>query len=307
MSEEGKPRLLVVTGPTGSGKSAVAAALAGKLKGEVINADSLAFYRYLDIGAAKPTEAETSLAPHRLFGILDPDEDFDAAAYVSLARPLVRSLWAAGSPPVACGGTGLYLKALTRGLFRGPARHDGLRDAFRRMEEDGIRLHAVLESLDPETAARLAPRDRVRVERALEVVLQAGEGIGALQARHAHSDSPFEVLALVMDVDPAELDRRLRARTERMFAGGLVEETRSVLERGYSPGLKPLMSIGYRETVMLIRGELTLAQAKEAVYLNTRRLAKRQRTWFRGQLPEGRRLPPDPEAAYREAAEFLGI
>ncbi|MDR3153332.1 MAG: tRNA (adenosine(37)-N6)-dimethylallyltransferase MiaA [Deltaproteobacteria bacterium] len=305
MPEPAAPRLVAVTGPTGSGKTALAAQVAARLGGAVINADSLAFYRGLDIGAAKPTAAETALCPHHLFGILDPDEPFDAAAYARLARPLAARLWEEGSPPVACGGTGLYLRTLVKGVFSGPGRDDALRAAFRGMEAAGVRLHAVLESLDHETAARLAPGDRVRVERALEVVLSAGEGITALQARHALSDRPFEALAFVIDMDPGELDRRLRLRTERMFATGLLEETRALLDRGYSPGLKPLMSIGYREAVLHLAGGLTLDQAKEAVYLNTRRLAKRQRTWFRGQLPEGRRVPPDPELVLREAREFL--
>jgi tRNA dimethylallyltransferase len=296
---------VIVTGPTGSGKSALAAAVASRLGGAVINADSLAFYRGLDIGTAKPREDETRLAPHHLFDILEPDQPFDAAAYAALARPLAARLWESGSPPVACGGTGLYLRTLVKGVFSGPPRSDALREAFRRMERDGIRLHAVLEGLDPATAARIRPRDRVRVERALEVLFQAGEGISALQGRHGLSDRPFETLPFVMDVPAGELDRRLRERTERMFAQGLVEETRALLDRGYSPALKPLMSIGYRETVSYLRGEITLDRAREEVYLNTRRLAKRQRTWFRGQLPEGRLVPPDPELVFREARAFL--
>jgi tRNA dimethylallyltransferase len=305
MPDEARPRLVMVTGPTGSGKSAIAAGLAARLGGAVINADSLAFYRHLDIGTAKPGPSETSLAPHFLFGILDPDEPFDAAAYAALARPLVSALWAEGSPPVACGGTGLYLRTLVKGLFEGPSASAALRDAFAAMERDGVRLHAVLEALDPAAAARLHPRDRVRVERALEVVLQTGEGIGTFQDRHALADRPFDVLALVLDPDPSALDLRLRERTSAMFRAGLIDEVRGLLAGGYSPDLKPLMSIGYREAVMHLKGLLTLPETEEMVYLNTRRLAKRQRTWFRGQLPEGVRIPPDPDAAAAEAEAFL--
>jgi tRNA dimethylallyltransferase len=296
---------VAVAGPTGAGKSALAAALAARLGGAVVNFDSVALYRGLDVGAAKPTFAETSLAPHHLFDVLDPDEPMDAHAYAGLARPLVARLWERGLPPVACGGTGLYLRTLVSGVFSGPARSVALREAFRRMEADGISLRSVLEAMDPETARRLAPRDRVRTERALEVLFQGGEGITVLQRRHALSDRPFETLAFVVEVEAAELDRRLKARTERMFAEGLVEETRALLARGYGPGLKPLMSIGYREAALHLAGRMTLEECKEAVYLNTRRLAKRQRTWFRGQLADGRRVPPDPDLLYREAREFL--
>ncbi|MDR1036275.1 MAG: tRNA (adenosine(37)-N6)-dimethylallyltransferase MiaA [Deltaproteobacteria bacterium] len=300
-----RPRLVIVAGPTGSGKSALAARLAARIGGAVINADSLALYRGLDIGTAKPGPEETALAPHHLVSVLDPSEPCDAARYSSMARPLVAGLWAGGVPPVACGGTGLYLRTLAKGLFEGPPASPALRGAFSGMERDGIGLHSVLEALDPETASRLNPRDRVRVERALEVVLQTGSSMAGLQDSHALSDRPFDVLALVLEVETEELDRRIGARTDMMFEAGLVEEVRGLLARGYSPDLKPLMSIGYREAVMHIRGELTLGEARELVRLNTRRLAKRQRTWFRGQLPEGRRIPPDLDAALREAEPFL--
>ncbi|MDR2422610.1 MAG: tRNA (adenosine(37)-N6)-dimethylallyltransferase MiaA [Deltaproteobacteria bacterium] len=290
-----RPKAIILTGPTGSGKTRLALLAAQALKAEIINADSLAFYRGLDIGSAKPTAAERQIAPHHLFDVLDPDQDFDAAAYLALARPLVERLNQAGRPALVVGGTGLYLRSLVKGLFPGPGRQAQIRRELKELTERGEDPHAVLAREDPKAAAQINPNDYVRVERALEVFRATGVSVVDWRASHRLADRPFETLALIVDRPTPELDRDLRLRAERMFAEGLIAETESLLKAGYGPGLKPLRAIGYREAVAFLAGEATLSEAIEKVYLRTRRLAKRQRTWFRGQLPEGLWVRPDPE------------
>ena len=291
-----QPRLAIITGPTGAGKSELALSLARDLKGEIINADSLAFYRGFDLGTAKPSAADRAAAPHHLLDILDPDQAFDAAAYLKAARPLVRALADAGRPALAVGGTGFYLRALTRGLFAGPGRDEVFRAGLAAEAARGADLHARLAAIDPKTAARLAPADRVRLERALEVHHLTGRPISQWQREHGLKDKPFETLALVLDRPPEELEARLRRRTGLMFERGLMDEVEKLLRAGWAPTLKPFGAIGYREALDHLRGLISLDQAREKTFLATRRYAKRQRTWFRGQMPEARWFHPDQDA-----------
>ncbi len=293
MNGESRPRLLIVTGPTGSGKSDLALTLARELGGEIINADSLALYRGFDIGTAKPTAEERALVPHHLIDVLNPDEAFDAARYLRAARPLAEGLHAAGRPALAVGGTGFYLRSLTAGLFEGPGRDDGFRARLAGEAEAGADLHARLAEVDPETAARLAPADRVRIERALEVHHVSGRPISAWQREHGLAEAPFETLTIVLDRPAREMEDRLRRRTRLMFGRGLVAEVESLLAAGWPPDLKPFGSIGYRETLEHLAGRLTLTEAEEQTFLATRRYAKRQRTWFRSQMPGAVWFHPD--------------
>jgi len=278
-----RPRLAVITGPTGAGKSELALAAALALGGEIINADSLALYRGFDLGTAKPSPADRARVPHHLVDVLDPDQAFDAAAYLRAARPLVRRLAQAGRPALAVGGTGFYLRALTRGLFNGPGRDEAFRAGL--AAETGPGLHARLAAVDPGAAARLGPADRVRLERALEVHHLTGRPISHWQKEHGLADQPFETLTLVLDRPPEELGARLRRRTDLMFELGLKAEVEKLLRAGWAQTLKPFGAIGYRETLDHLRGLISLDQAREKTFLATRRYAKRQRTWFRGQMP----------------------
>jgi tRNA dimethylallyltransferase len=293
-----RPRLAILTGPTGAGKSELALAAALALGGEIINADSLALYRGFDLGTAKPSPADRARAPHHLLDILDPDQAFDAAAYLKAARPLIRRLARAGRPALVVGGTGFYLRALTRGLFNGPGRDEAFR--ARLAAEDTGALHTRLAAVDPLTAARVGPADRVRLERALEVHHLTGRPISQWQKEHGLRDKPFETLTLVLDRPPAELEARLRRRTDLMFAEGLKDEVEKLLQAGWAATLKPFGAIGYRETLDHIRGLISLDRAREKTFLATRRYAKRQRTWFRGQMPEARWFHPDQNAAVVE-------
>jgi tRNA dimethylallyltransferase len=290
MKVEPRPRLAIITGPTGAGKSELALDAALALGGEIINADSLAFYRGFDLGTAKPSPADRARVPHHLVDVLDPDQAFDAAAYLKAARPLVRRLAQAGRPALAVGGTGFYLRALTRGLFNGPGRDEAFRADL--AAEAGGLLHARLAAVDPLTAARVSPADRVRLERALEVHHLTGRPISQWQEEHGLKDKPFETLTLVLDRPLEELEARLRRRADLMFELGLKGEVEKLLRAGWAPTLKPFGAIGYRETLDHLRGLISLDQAREKTFLATRRYAKRQRTWFRGQMPGARWFHP---------------
>ena len=286
-------RLAVITGPTGAGKSDLALKAAQILGGEIINADSLALYRGFDIGTAKPTPAERRLVPHHLIDVLNPDESFDAAAYLRAARPLVEALSARKRPALAVGGTGFYLRSLTRGLFEGPGRDEAFRARLAEEAAAGADLHSRLAALDPETAARLAPADRVRIERALEVLHLSGKSISQWQRDHGLAEKPFKTLTIVIDRPREEMEKRIAQRSARMFELGLAEEVRELLAAGWAAELKPFGSIGYKETLGYLRGQWSLAEAVEKTVIATRRYAKRQRTWFRGQMPEALYFHPD--------------
>jgi tRNA dimethylallyltransferase len=302
---EDKPRLVVIAGPTGTGKSDLALEVAQSFGGEIINADSLAFYRGLDIGTAKPSQDDQARVTHHLIDILDPCEDFSAADYVRLARPLIGDLWARGKLPLVVGGTGLYLRSLMGGLFEGPGRDQAYRKELKGLAAMGVDLHELLKKLDPVSAARIRPSDPVRTIRALEVLRLTGEGIASHQDRHALSDRPFETLMIVIDRPLEEMDERLRLRTRLMFERGLIGEVRRLLDLGYPPELKPFQSVGYRECLDVLEGKLDPEKAHELVFIRTRQLAKRQRTWFRGQAPGASWLYPELEPVKRLIGGFF--
>jgi tRNA dimethylallyltransferase len=277
-------RWLVIAGPTASGKSALSLDVAERFGGEIVNADSRQIYRFMDIGTAKPREDERRRAPHHLFDVATPDERFDAARYRHLAHPTVRAIAARGKLPIVVGGTGLYIRALTSGLFAAPSASVPLRRSLERLEErlPGT-LHRWCRRLDLPLAERVHPNDRVRLTRALEVTLTTGERMSEQQARHGFADRLGTVLYVVVDPGVEELKRRIRARSTALFVRGLLEEVRELWRRGYGPELPALRSIGYREAGRVLSGERSLAEAIEDVVRATERFAKRQRTWFRGQ------------------------
>jgi len=276
--------LIAVVGPTASGKSALALRLASEQRGEIVSCDSLQVYRGLDIGSAKPTPEERRLVPHHLIDVVEPDAVFSAADYSRLARRALGEIAARGRLPVVVGGSGLYFRALFRGLFQGPSRDEPLRgrlEAIAKRRGDAG-LHRLLARVDPETAARTQPGDRLRVVRALEVWKTTGRALSA----HLH-ESGGEPLAgyrsLVIGLDPgrARLREAVEARARAMLASGLVEEVRGLLARGVPPGARPLAAIGYREALRVVRGELTADEALRDMVAATMRFAKRQMTWFR--------------------------
>jgi len=278
-----RPRVVALVGPTAGGKTDLAIAVAPALGAEIVSVDSRQVYRRLDVGTAKPDRAARAAAPHHLIDVVEPDEAYDAARFARDARRAVEEIHARGRAALLVGGSGLYLRALTEGLCPAPPADAAVRATL--AEELALRgvavLHAELVAHDPEAAARIAPRDAVRITRALEVLRLTGRPLSAWQQAHAFADRPYDVLVLVLCPRDAELERRIAARCGAMWAGGLVAETEAVLAAGFAPDLRPLQAIGYREAQAYLRGEIDREQAIERMRLATRQYAKRQRTWFR--------------------------
>jgi tRNA dimethylallyltransferase len=299
------PPLIAIVGPTASGKSALALRLARARGGEIVSCDSLQVFRGLDIGSAKATADEQRQVRHHLIDIVDPDELFSAAEYAQRARAALADVTDRGQLPIVAGGTGLYLKALLEGLFAGPARDDARRRRLERMADrfGDERVHRLLRRLDPDAAARIQPRDRVRIVRALEVYWATGRPITAQQRAGAEALAGYCTFLLGLAPDRDALRRVVERRTHEMFERGLLDEVRGLLARGFGPELRPLQAIGYREAVAVVRGEMTAEDAERAIVTATMRFAKRQMTWFRHQADVT--WFTDPDEAYAAAVEWL--
>ncbi len=277
----GRPRVLAIVGPTGTGKTELACEVARRSGGEVISVDSLQVYRGLDIGTAKPLPELRAEIPHHGIDLVNPDEAMSAGRFAGYARAVASEIGARGRPVILCGGTGLYARAFAGGLVEGLEAQPEIRAELRRHRLED--LYSELRMCDPVSAQRIHPNDRVRIERALEVQRAGQRPLSAQHAQHGFRDRPFDVrwLGVFRERDP--LWQRLRERVDRMFAQGLVEEVRALHAAGYGPSLRPLQSIGYREVGWLLAGRLSEPEAREAIWVATRRYAKRQRTWFRAE------------------------
>jgi tRNA dimethylallyltransferase len=277
--------LVVLVGPTAVGKSSVALALAERVAGEIVAADSMQVYRGLDIGTAKADPEARWRIPHHLMDVVDPDESFTAFDYAKLARATVCTVRERARVPIVVAGTGLYLRALLRGLFEGPGETRSIRVALRRTAEDAgtQTLHARLRALDPESAAVIHPNDLFRIVRALEVLIVTGRPMSVLRedGRRHHAPIPGPILRVGLVCARDELYRRIDERVEQMLARGFVEEVWGLLNRGHSPALRPLRAIGYRHLIGYLQGALAFEDAVADWKRDTRRYAKRQLTWFR--------------------------
>ena len=276
------PLLLAIVGPTASGKTALSLALAERFLGEIVNCDSVALYREFEIGTAKPAREERARAPHHLLDLLAPDQAFTAGDYARAARQVLADIKQRGRPPIVVGGTGLYLRALLEGLFSGPPRSEELRARLRaRSGERGpAHLHRILSRLDPAAAHSIHENDEPKLIRAIEVCLLARERISELWKRGRDPLTGFRVLRLGLDPDRNQLYTRINQRAARMFDAGLIEETRAILAK-YGPAAGPLQSLGYRQAVQHLRGEIDRKLAVWAAQQAHRNYAKRQMTWFR--------------------------
>ncbi len=281
MGQPGKPRVAVIAGPTGVGKTAVAIALAKRVAIEVINADSRQVYRGMDAATGKPTAEERRAVTHHLIDVADPDERYQAARFRADAAAAIERIRERGALPVVVGGTGLYIRALIRGLDPAPAADPEFRRDLAAIaaREGRAALHRRLAREAPAIAGRLHPNDGVRVIRALEIV-RAGGPVGLEPGRWWRDAGPYEVAYFGLTVDRATLARRLHARAAAFVAGGLQAEVRALLARGYDPTLPSLSSIGYREFVGVLEGRLTPDEALRLMQRETVRYAKRQWTWF---------------------------
>jgi len=277
----GKPPLLVVAGPTGVGKTAAVVELARRLPIEVISADSRQVYRGMDVATGKPTAEEQRAVAHHLIDVVDPDDRYHAARFRLDAEGAIEAVQSRGRLPVVVGGTGLYIRALLRGLDSAPpADLDFRRELAGVAARDGrAALHAQLAVAEPALARRLHPNDEVRVVRALER-LRAGSAVGEAQVRWRLTEAPWRVTYVGLTLDRPTLGRRLQARAEAMVGAGLLDEVQRLLSCGYAPALSALQGIGYRQFVEVALGRLETGRALEMMQRETVRYAKRQMTWF---------------------------
>ena len=316
---QNKNKIIIICGPTGIGKTGFAIELAKRFNGEIIGADSMQIYKYMDIGTAKPDKSERELAPHHLIDFLEPDEEFDAGKYMQAADAAINDIYYRSNLtssnlalskvpipkiPIIVGGTGFYIKALLHGLFRDRIVDKEVIDKLEREKEENgsFELHKRLSLLDPEAAKRIHPNDGFRVVRALEVVEVTGKPISNFQNQHGFSSERYFTLKIGLYMDRAKLYERIEKRVDIMIEQGFVDEVKSLINRGYSCNLKSMQSIGYRHICEFLHGQalqndiqrdlgfesddgyLRPISWEETIRLlkrDTRRYAKRQLTWFR--------------------------
>jgi tRNA dimethylallyltransferase len=279
-----EPRVVILLGPTGSGKTALSLELAERFGGEIVSCDSVAVYRGMELGTAKPTREERARVPHHLIDVAEPDEPFTAGEYSRRARAALREIAVRERLPIVTGGTGLYLRALTEGLFAGPARREDLRTRLRRSADrhGGVWLHRMLKRLDAATAERIHANDTAKLIRAIEVCVAAREPMSQIFGDQDIGRDPlteFRLLRIGLNPPRAVLYERLNQRCAAMFGAGLVEETRGLLER-YGP-VKALDSLGYRQARSVLERAMSMEHAIRAAQQGHRNYAKRQMTWFR--------------------------
>lgn len=272
----------MVLGPTGSGKTALSLALAERFHGEVVNCDSVAMYREFEIGTAKPTAAERARVVHHMLDFVDPSGYITAGEYARQAREVLGEIKARGALPIVVGGTGLYLRALLEGLFAGPQRSEELRGRLRERAEEKRTgyLHRILSRLDPAAAAKIHSNDTPKLLRAIEICLASRTRMSELWKQGRDPLQGFNIMRLGLDPDRNALYERINQRAQRMFDGGLVEETQGLLKK-YGAAVRPLGALGYKQAVALIRGEIDRQTALQAAQQAHRNYAKRQMTWFR--------------------------
>ncbi|MCI0532167.1 MAG: tRNA (adenosine(37)-N6)-dimethylallyltransferase MiaA [candidate division Zixibacteria bacterium] len=280
-----KKKVLIITGPTASGKTSIAIQLAQELGGEIISADSRQVYRFMDIGTAKPTLEERGRAVHYLIDIANPDQTYSAGRFVRDAEDLIEQILNRNKLPIIVGGTGLYIKSLTQGLFRGPAADKTLREGL----EDEVKRYGLeilydrLKKRDPATASRISPKDKIRIVRGLEIVELTSRPISDWQTKETVPACQYDFRGYVIDMDRKKLYSRINQRVENMMELGFVEEVKNLKAGGYDFQLPALCTFGYLDFHRHLEGELKLDEAVANFKQKTRNYAKRQLTWFRSQ------------------------
>ena len=299
---------MVILGPTASGKTALSLLLAEKFSGEIVNCDSVAMYREFDIGTAKPSAGERARAPHHLFDFVEPTQFMTAGEYARQARQVLTEINSRQHLPIVVGGTGLYLHALLEGLFPGPQRSEELRERLREsaVNRGPDHLHRVLRRLDRAAAEKVHANDIPKLIRAIEVCLASRQKMSDLWQQGRDPLQGFRILRVGLDPDRAALYERINLRAQRMFETGLIDETENLLKK-YGGLARPLASLGYKQAVQFLRGELTREQAIQSAQQAHRNYAKRQMTWFRRE-PEVQWLNGfgDDAGIQREAGKLVG-
>ncbi|RDV84769.1 tRNA (adenosine(37)-N6)-dimethylallyltransferase MiaA [Ammonifex thiophilus] len=288
--------LVVITGPTATGKTAVGIEVALRLGGEIISADSMMVYKGMDIGTAKPSLEERKGVPHHLIDVVEPHEHFSVGAFQALARKLIEEIHSRGRLPLLVGGTALYIRAVIDGYtFPVKADKELRQRLLKEAQEKGTaHLHAQLQAIDPRAAGKIHPHDRKRIVRALEIYYQTGKPPSEVMKKEP---PPYDVLMFGLNLPREELYRRIEQRVDAMLAAGLVEEVRRLLEQGVPPQATSMQGLGYKEIAAYLRGEISFEQAVYLIKRNTRRFAKRQLTWFRH----------DPRICWLDVAQYKGV
>ncbi len=278
-----KKKIIVVCGPTGIGKTGFAIWLANTFDGEIVGADSMQIYRYMDIGTAKPDCYERKMAVHHMVDIIDPDEEFDAAKFADMADSSIAEIINKGRIPIVAGGTGFYIKALMHGLFRQGRAAD--RKIIKRLEiesekKGSVYLHKKLKTIDPDSADKIHPNDSFRIIRALEVFESTGRTMNSYQKAHNFADNRYDALEFGLYMDRKKLYEKIDQRVEYMIENGLVEEVKELVKMGYSCRLKSMQSLGYRHVCDYLNKKTSFEETVSLLKRDTRRYAKRQFTWF---------------------------
>jgi tRNA dimethylallyltransferase len=279
-----KTSLLVITGPTASGKTDLAIQAAKRLNGEIISADSMQIYRYMNIGTAKPNIEERQGIPHHMIDIVDPDEEYNVALFQKHANACIRETVERGKLPILAGGSGLYVNSIIYQMnFTDAVDDPDYRNQLRIiLETRGAKyLHGLLEKVDPDTAANLHPNDTRRIIRALEVHHLTGKTMKEYRQNFREMESPYSLLLYGLTMERERLYDRINKRVDKMIKAGLVQEVKNLLFRGYTKDLVSMQGLGYKEIVAYLEGMDTLDEAVETLKRDTRRFAKRQLTWFR--------------------------
>jgi tRNA dimethylallyltransferase len=301
-----KPPLILLVGPTAVGKTEFAILLAELLGGEIVSADSRLFYRGMDIGTAKPTREERARVPHHLIDITDPDDTISLAVFQQMAQGVIVDVYGRGRLPFLVGGTGQYVRAVTQGWTPPEVKPDErLRRHLEKMEKEKGKdwLHAALRDLDPEAAAQIDARNVRRVIRALEVIFTTGY---KFSAQRMQGESPYDLITIGLKRPRAEVFERLDARIESMFAAGFLDEVKALLGKGYPPSLPAMSAIGYRECVAVLRGEMSLDEAKAQIKRATRVFVRRQANWFKESDPNIAWFDAGAADVLSATAEFIG-
>ena len=302
-----KQKIIIITGPTATGKTDLAVNFALDLDGEVVNCDSMQVYRGMDIGTAKPSPEEKKDIPHHLLDVVNPDEEFNASIYREYAIPVIRDILERKKVCFVVGGTGLYIKSLLGGLFECPPNDPEIRKRIL-LEYDKVGrevLYERLKRLDPVSAENIHPNDKVRITRALEVIELTDRPFSVLASDHSFKDRKFTPLKICLYHERKVLYERINMRSKKMFESGLIEETETLLQKGYSPGLKPLKSIGYRHAIEYLQNRMSYDDSIELLQRDTRRYAKRQITWFNADSEMLWFYPDNTDEIGKKIKEFI--
>ncbi len=299
--------LVVLLGPTASGKTELSLCWAQELGCEILSADSMQVYKYMDIGTAKPSRQVRERIPHHLIDVVEPDETYSAARFQKEADSAIEDASSRGKAVLVVAGTGLYLRALTRGLFPFTGRDPVLRERLqeRARKEGPESLYQTLCRVDPEASQRIHPNDLFRITRALEVFFLSGTPISEHHRRHGLGQERYRTLYLGLERDREDLFQRIEKRVEQMAREGLLGEVRSLLDRGYSPQLPPMKALGYRHMIAHIKGEVSLQEAFKIMKQDTRRFARRQLAWFKAMEGIQWFSPKEQEMMLGKAKSFL--